>query len=76
MSLKKIIRQGEQLEKSSSAGMAQSLNAIKPRNYLALNPLLKKGGVHEKDDVKIARKKARRKCKQDLRKTDWLYSEG
>lgn len=52
--------------------MNTSKNALKPRNYLALNPLMQKGGLHESDDVKIARKRARRSCKQNLRKTDWL----
>jgi hypothetical protein len=49
--------------------------AVKPRNYLALNPLLQKGGLHEKDDVEIARKKQRRQTKQNLRKTDWLIND-
>ena len=60
---------GEQLEKNPS--IAQSNLAVKPRNYLALNPLLQKGGLHEKDDVEIARKKQRRQTKQDLRKQVW-----
>ncbi len=50
----------------------QAKNTVKPRNYLALNPLMQKGGIHESDDVAIARKRARRSCKQNLRQTDWL----
>ena len=49
-----------------------SREAVKPRNYLALNPLMQKGGVHEKEDVDIVRKKRRRETKQSLRQTDWL----
>ena len=48
---KQLIKLGEQLEKNPS--IAQSNLAVKPRNYLALNPLLQKGGLHEKDDVEI-----------------------
>ncbi|MFN3563176.1 hypothetical protein [Moraxella osloensis] len=38
---------------------------------MALNPLLQKGGLHEKDAVEIARKKQRRQTKQDLQKQVW-----
>lgn len=65
-----LIKLGEQLEKNPA--IAQSNLPVKPRNYLALNPLLQKGGLHEKDDVDIARKKQRRQTKQSLRKKDWL----
>ena len=34
--------------------------------------LLKKGVIHEKEDIDIVRKKRRRETKQQLRKTDWL----
>ena len=70
---KQLIKLGEQLEKNPS--IVQSNLAVKPRNYLALNPLLQKGGLHEKDDVEIARKKQRRQTKQNLRKTDWLIND-
>ncbi len=50
----------------------QTNRALAPRNYLALNPLMQKGGIHESDDIAIARKRARRSCKQNLRQTDWL----
>ncbi len=70
---KQLIKLGEQLEKNPI--VSQSNVPIKPRNYLALNPLLQKGGLHEKDDVEIARKKQRRQTKQNLRKKDWLNEE-
>lgn len=73
MSLKDTLKQAKKLEREMAAGtLSSSLSAVKPRNYLALNPLLKKGGVHEKEDVTIARKKRRRETKQSLRQTDWL----
>ena len=67
---KDLIKLGEQLEKNSLP--IQANLPIKPRNYLALSPLLQKGGLHEKDNVEIARKKQRRQTKQDLRKQIWL----
>lgn len=67
---KQLIKLGEQLEKNPL--IAQSNTPVKPRNYLALNPLLQKGGLHEKDDGDIVRKKQRRQTKQDLRKQIWL----
>ena len=67
---KHLIKLGETLAKSPT--ISQLNNPVKPRNYLALNPLLQKGGIHEKDDVDITRKKVRRKTKQSLRKKDWL----
>lgn len=72
---KQLIKLGEQLEKNPIVG--QSNLPVKPRNYLALNPLLQmqKGGLHEKDDVVIARKKQRRQTKQNLRKTDWFNAK-
>jgi len=70
--LKKAKRIERQLEQQSTTTNQNLLGAIKPRNYLALNPLLKKGGVHEKEDIDIVRKKRRRETKQQLRKTDWL----
>ena len=73
MSLKDTLKQAKKLEREMTTGtLSSSLGAVKPRNYLALNPLLKKGGIHEKEDVTIARKKRRRETKQNLRQTDWL----
>ena len=69
MSLKETLKQAKQIERQQEQ---QVSNTIKPRNYLALNPLLKKGGIHEKEDIDCVRKKRRRKTKQNLRQTDWL----
>ena len=70
--LKKAKRIERQLEQQSTTTNQNLLGALKPRNYLALHPLLKKGGIHEKEDIDIVRKKRRRETKQQLRKTDWL----
>ena len=76
MSLKQTLKKAkqieQQLEQQDATANQNSYDAIKPRNYLALNPLLKKGGIHEKEDIDIVRKKRRRETKQQLRKTDWL----
>jgi len=76
MSLKQTLKKAkqieQQLEQRGTTANQNLLGAIKPRNYLALNPLLKKGGIHEKEDIDIVRKKRRRETKQQLRKTDWL----
>ncbi|MGM8891337.1 hypothetical protein ACS8FA_10860 [Psychrobacter sp. 1Y1] len=76
MSLKQTLKKAKQierqLEQQAETGVQQSLGTVKPRNYLALDPLLRKGGIHEKEDIDIVRKKRRRETKQQLRKTDWL----
>lgn len=79
MSLKQTLKQAKQiervLEKRSDLNdnpSQQTLGAVRPRNYLALDPLLRKGGIHEKEDIDIVRKKRRRETKQQLRQTDWL----
>lgn len=77
MSLKDTLKQAKKIEREMADGTlsssrASSRVAVKPRNYLALNPLLQKGGIHEKEDVEIVRKKRRRETKQKLRQTDWL----
>ena len=69
MSLKETLKQAKQIERQQQQ---QVSNAVKPRNHLALNPLLKKGGIHEKEDIDCVRKKRRRETKQNLRQTDWL----
>lgn len=71
---RKLIKLGEQLAKNPKL-IAQSQKPIKPKNYLALNPLLQKGGLHDKDNVKLARKKQRRQSRQDLKKTNWLSQD-
>lgn len=72
MSLKQTLKKAKQIEQQDATANQNLLGAIKPRNYLALNPLLKKGGIHEKEDIDIVRKKRRRETKQQLRKSDWL----
>ncbi|AOY44719.1 MULTISPECIES: hypothetical protein [Psychrobacter] len=76
MSLKQTLKKAKQIErqldKQTESGAQHSLGTVKPRNYLALDPLLRKGGIHEKEDIDIVRKKRRRETKQQLRKTDWL----
>lgn len=76
MSLKRTLKKAKQIERhlehQGTTANQNLLGAVKPRNYLALNPLLKKGGIHEKEDIDIVRKKRRRETKQQLRKTDWL----
>ena len=79
MSLKQTLKKAkqieQQLEQQDATANQNLFGAIKPRNYLALNPLLKKGGIHEKEDIDIVRKKRRRETKQQLRKTDWFRSK-
>ncbi|MFZ2844536.1 hypothetical protein [Psychrobacter sp.] len=79
MSLKEILKKAKQIERElehrndlNENSSQQTLGAVKPRNYLALDPLLRKGGIHEKEDIAIVRKKRRRETKQQLRQRDWL----
>ncbi len=79
MSLKDTLKKAKQIERvleqqnnADNSSSQQALGAVKPRNYLALDPLLRKGGIHEKEDIDIVRKKRRRENKQQLRQTDWL----
>lgn len=76
MSLKQTLKKAQQierqLERQNVTGVQHSLGTVKARNYLVLDPLLKKGGIHEKADIDIVRKKRRRETKQQLRQTDWL----
>lgn len=61
---KQCIRLGEKL-----ASNPDLLNAAKPnkaRNYLVLNPLLKKGGVHNKDNPALIAKNSDDKIKHNL----------
>ena len=77
MSLKQTLKKAKQIERqldrqNDTSSSQQTLGTVKPRNYLALDPLLRKGGIHEKEDIDIVRKKRRRETKQQLRQTDWL----
>lgn len=44
---------------------------FRERNHVVLHPLLHKGGVHQKQDVDVARMRERRATKQQLRKQQW-----
>ncbi|UNK06151.2 hypothetical protein MN210_05865 [Psychrobacter raelei] len=57
---------------NNAANLSALKDATKPRNHAAFNPLLKKGGVHEKDNIEAVRKKKRRETKKILRQKDWL----
>ena len=61
MSLKQQLKK----EKSYRGGV----NMPKARNLSALSPLLKKGGVHDKDNPKIRHKKDRKLMKLFLKKS-------
>lgn len=52
--------------------MNTAKQSLKPRNYVAINPLMKKGGLHQSDNKKVTTKRGRRSCKKSLRQTDWL----
>lgn len=58
MSLKNLLKQEKSLQNVK----------IKNRNLSALSPLLKKGGVHDKDNPKTHHKKARKAVKLQLQK--------
>ncbi|MFA9202877.1 MAG: hypothetical protein ACEQSD_02630 [Flavobacteriales bacterium] len=47
-------------------------NKLQARNPVALSPLLHKSGVHEKDDVDIARQRERHNTRQTLKHTAWF----
>ena len=74
MSLKQTLKTARQLESAAKDGQL-SLPPIKPRNPLANDPLLKKGGVHAKDDVRLQHKKQRHAQKRNLRQVDWLNAQ-
>ena len=81
MSLKQTLKLAKQIENqakksdgslNNTASLSALKDATKPRNHVAFNPLLKKGGVHEKDNIEVVRKKKRREAKKILRQKDWL----
>uniref|UniRef100_A5WDS0 Uncharacterized protein n=1 Tax=Psychrobacter sp. (strain PRwf-1) TaxID=349106 RepID=A5WDS0_PSYWF len=81
MSLKRTLKLAKQLESQANkreaspdntANLSALKDATKLRNHVAFNPLLKKGGVHEKDNIEAVRKKKRRETKKILRQKDWL----
>lgn len=59
---KQLIKLGEKL-----ANCLICPSVIKTRNQTALNPLLKKGGVHDKDNSKTRHKKERAKIRLHLK---------
>ena len=76
MSLKDTLKKAKKIERQLAQQREitnlKALSTVKPRNYLALDPLLRKGGIHEEDNIDSARKKLRRETKQQLRQKDWL----
>lgn len=81
MSLKQTLKQAKRLERelqqpkqaeNKDSGLKKSSLKLKPRNPVAANPLLTKGGVHKEDNVKAVHKNSRRQTKQKLRKKDWF----
>lgn len=61
MSLKTLLKTQKMLN--------QPMPRAKRRNLSALNPLLKKGGVHDKDNPKTRHKKERKNIKLFLKKS-------
>jgi hypothetical protein len=47
----------------------------RPRNHLAIHPLMQKGGVFNADKVDVRRACERNKLRISLRKTDWLLAK-
>lgn len=61
MSLKHLLKQEKSLQTIK----------LKNRNLSALSPLLKKGGVHDKDNPKTHHKRERKAMKLSLQKQQW-----
>ena len=59
----------QQLKKEKSYSYMGGVNMPKARNLSALSPLLKKGGVHDKDNPKTRHKKDRKLMKLFLKKS-------
>lgn len=55
----------------SKARRISSRAPVKPRNPIALSPLLRKGGVHQKSQ-RALRKAARDRLRKELRRKDSL----
>lgn len=49
----------------------KKMPAFQERNHLALHPLLHKSGVHQKQNIDVARMRDRRTTKQQLKKNLW-----
>lgn len=52
--------------------MKKKAKLHKVRNLIALNPLLRKGGLYEQEDIDVVRKRVKREQKLKLKKIDWL----
>lgn len=52
--------------------MKHKVKLNKARNLVALNPLLKKGGVYHQDEVDVVRKREKRQQQLKLNKIDWF----
>lgn len=66
MSLKQSLKLARQLEQNNLPVQ------IKARNAIAQNPLLTKGGVHDKENPVQLTRRRRKAVKCELRKTNWL----
>lgn len=49
----------------------KKLPPLRERNHVALHPLLQKSGVHQKQDIDVARMRERRATRQRLQKNLW-----
>ncbi len=65
---KELVKFGKQLAENPSR-FAQAGKFIKARNQAVVRPLLKKGGIHDKDNPKTYHKKERREAKLALKKS-------
>lgn len=67
MSLKNLLK----MERSLVFEQNKANKRPKIRNLLALTPLLKKGGIHDKDNPKTHHKKDRKATKLLLKRQIW-----
>lgn len=49
----------------------KKLPPLRERNHVALHPLLQKSGIHQKQDIDVARMRERRSTRQRLQKNLW-----
>lgn len=68
MSLKKLLK----IERSLNVGQNKLSGKPKIRNLSALTPLLKKGGIHDKNNPKTHHKKDRKSAKLLLKRQAWF----
>lgn len=65
---KALVKFGKQLADNPDLTV-QPHKSVKVRNHVALSPLLKKGGIHDKDNPKAYHRKERREAKLTLKKS-------